>query len=52
MKVGDKVKFPFGNSKEKKEGVIIKLFEKKVYIRADVGNHKDKIIHRKRYQLS
>lgn len=57
MKVGDTVKFQFGNEKKKrdtaqKEGVIVKLFEKTVYIEADFPNHKAKLIRRKRHQVS
>ncbi len=52
MEVGDKVKFPFGNTKEKKEGVVVRLFPKSVVIRADFENHKGKIIRRKRHQVS
>lgn len=52
MEIGDKVKFPFGNTKEKKEGVVVQLFPKTVVIKADFPNHKGKIIRRKRQQLS
>ncbi|HPP06742.1 MAG TPA: hypothetical protein PLW88_05185 [Syntrophorhabdaceae bacterium] len=45
MNVGDKVKFPF--AKKELEGVVEKIFEKTVYIRADLPKHKGKIIKRK-----
>ena len=51
MEIGDKVKFKFGNKKEEKEGVIVKLFPKTVYLRVDFPNHKGKIVKRKRHQL-
>ena len=51
MDIGDKVKFKFGNKKEEKEGVVIKLFPKAVYIKADFPNHKGKIVKRKRRQI-
>ena len=52
MNTGDTVKFKFGNQKEEKEGVIIKMFSKTVYIKADFPNHKGKIIKRKRHQIT
>lgn len=52
MEIGDKVKFTFGKKKEDKEGVIVKLFEKTVYIRCnDFPRDKGKIVKRKRHQL-
>ena len=51
MDIGEKVKFTFGKKKEEKEGVIIKLFPKTVYLRVDFPNHKGKIVKRKRHQL-
>lgn len=57
MEVGDTVKFQFGRDKAKKsptykEGTIIRLFEKTVYIQSDFPKHKGKLIRRKRSQIS
>jgi hypothetical protein len=52
VNTGDTVKFRFGNQKEEKEGVILKLFPKTVYIKVDFPNHKGKIVKRKRHQLA
>ena len=51
MEIGDKVKFTFGKKKETKEGIVVKLFPKTVYIAADFPNHRGKIIKRKRHEL-
>jgi hypothetical protein len=51
MKIGDKVKLKYGKKKEEKEGTIIRLFPKMVYLQVDFPNHKDKIIKRKRHQI-
>jgi hypothetical protein len=51
MEVGDKVKFPFGKNKEKREGTVVRLFPKTVHIEADFPKHKGKIIKRKRHEL-
>lgn len=45
MKSGDKVTFKF--AKKEKEGVVDRVFEKTVYIRADFPNQKAKIVKRK-----
>ena len=52
MELGDKVKFTFGKKKEKKEGTVIRLFPKTVYISTDFPNHKGKIVKRKRHELA
>ena len=52
MEIGDKVQFTFGKKKEKKEGTVLKLFSRTVYISADFPNHKGKIVKRKRHELS
>ena len=44
MNVGDKITFPFG--KDEKEGTVVKIFPKTVYIRVDFAKHKGKIIKR------
>ena len=58
MQKGDKVKFPFGR-KDKKgkgqkelEGIVVKVNEKSVLIKADFPNHKEKIIKRKLHEVS
>jgi len=49
MNVGDRVSFPF--AKRQVEGVIWKVFDKKVLIRVDFPKHKGKIICRKAFEL-
>ncbi len=44
MEVGERVKFSFGG--EEKEGVVVKIFPKKVYLRVDFPKHKGKLIVR------
>ncbi|HXZ36995.1 MAG TPA: hypothetical protein VEL68_13335 [Thermodesulfobacteriota bacterium] len=44
MEVGDRIKFSFGG--EEKEGVVVKIFPKKVYLRVDFPRHKGKLIVR------
>ena len=51
MEIGDKVQFTFGKKEEKKEGIIIRLFPKTVYIQTDFPKHKGKIVKRKRHEL-
>ncbi|MGD0231287.1 MAG: hypothetical protein ABSC19_13160 [Syntrophorhabdales bacterium] len=46
MKAGDKVRFPFGKKKDM-EGTVDRVFEKTVYIKADMAHQKGKIIKRK-----
>ncbi len=46
MKAGDRVKFPFGKKGEM-EGTVDRVFDKTVYIRADMARHKGKIVKRK-----
>jgi hypothetical protein len=50
MEVGERIMFPFGG--KEKEGVIYKLFENTIYIKADFDKQKGKIIRRKRAQLA
>ena len=45
MKVGEKVKFNFGSGE--KEGVVEKIFSKKVYLRVDFPRDSNKLIVRK-----
>lgn len=52
MEVGDKVKFSFGKKGEKKEGTVVQVFPKTVLLKVDFPKHKEKIIRRKRHQIS
>ena len=45
MKAGDRVKFPF--AKKELEGIVDRVFEKTVYVKADMPHQKGKIIKRK-----
>lgn len=45
MKAGDKVKFPF--AKKEMEGIVERVFDKSVYIRADFPRQKGKLVRRK-----
>jgi hypothetical protein len=44
MNVGDRVKFPFGG--KEKEGVVFKIFPKKVYLKVDFPHHPAKLVVR------
>ena len=44
MNAGDRVKFPFGG--KEKEGVVIKIFPKKVYLKVDFPHHPAKLVVR------
>ncbi len=44
MNVGDRVKFLFGG--KEKEGVVYKIFPKKVYLRVDFPHHPGKLVVR------
>ncbi|HSR13473.1 MAG TPA: hypothetical protein VLS90_18650 [Thermodesulfobacteriota bacterium] len=44
MEIGDRIKFPFGG--EEKEGTVVKLFPKKVYLKVDFPKHPGKILIR------
>jgi len=45
MKVGDKITFSFASGE--KQGVVEKIFSKKVYVRVDFPHHPHKLIVRK-----
>jgi len=45
MKVGDKITFSFASGE--KQGVVEKIFSKKVYVRVDFPRHPHKLIVRK-----
>lgn len=51
MEVGNKVQFIFGKKKEKKEGIVKKVFDKTVYLNVDFPNHKNKTLIRKKSDL-
>lgn len=44
MNVGDRIKFSFGG--KEKEGMVFRMFPKKVYLRVDFPNHPGKIVVR------
>ena len=44
MNIGDRIKFPFGG--EEKEGLVIKVFPKKIYLKVDFPKHPGKTIVR------
>jgi len=45
MQVGDKITIPFGSGT--KEGVVVKVCEKNVWLRVDFPRHPGKLIRRK-----
>ncbi len=49
MNVGDRVKFSFGG--KEKEGLVIRMFPKKVYLKVDFPNHPGKIVVRSAAEL-
>jgi len=44
MNVGERVKFQFGG--QEKEGLVVKIFPKKVYLKVDFPRHPGKIVVR------
>ncbi len=44
MNVGDRIKFSFGG--KEKEGVVVKVFPKKVYLKVDFPKHPGKTVVR------
>ncbi len=44
MNIGDRVTFPFGG--KEKEGVVVKIFPKTVYLKSDFPRHPGKIVIR------
>jgi hypothetical protein len=44
MNVGDRIKFQFGG--KEKEGVVCKIFPKKVYLKVDFPRHPAKLVVR------
>lgn len=51
MEVGKKVKFDFGKKKEKKEGIVTKVFDKTVYLKVDFKNHKGKTVVKRKNEV-
>jgi len=49
MNVGDRITFQFGG--KEKEGVVVKVFPKTVYLKADFPHHPGKIVVRKLAEL-
>jgi hypothetical protein len=49
MNVGDRITFPFGG--KEKEGVVVKVFSKTVYLKVDFPHHPGKIVVRKLTEL-
>jgi len=49
MNVGDRITFQFGG--KEKEGVVVKVFPKTVYLKADFPHHLGKIVVRKLAEL-
>jgi len=49
MNVGDRLKFRFGE--KEMEGIVIKIFPKKVYLKVDFPHHPGKIVARKIAEL-
>ena len=45
LKVGDRITFPFG--KGEKEGTVVRLFQKTVYLKVDFPKHPGKLVRRK-----
>ncbi len=44
MNIGDRIKFSFAG--EEREGMVLKIFPKKVYLKVDFPNHPGKILIR------
>jgi hypothetical protein len=49
MNVGDRITFQFGG--KDKEGVVVKVFPKTIYLKADFPHHPGKIVVRKLAEL-
>jgi hypothetical protein len=45
MKAGDRVRFPF--AKKEMEGTVERVFDKTVYVKADMPHQKGKVLKRK-----
>jgi hypothetical protein len=49
MNVGERIKFPFGG--KDKEGVVTRIFPKKVYLKVDFPRHPGKVVVRSLAEL-
>jgi len=49
MNIGDKITFTF--AKEKREGIVQTIYGNNVLIQVDFERHKNKLIHRKLYEV-
>jgi len=49
MNVGDRIKFSFGG--KEKEGIITRIFSKKVYLKVDFPKHPGKVVVRSLAEL-
>jgi len=49
MNVGERIKFQFGG--KEKEGLVVKVFPKTVYLKVDFPHHPGKIVTRKMAEL-
>jgi len=49
MNVGDRVKFQFGG--KEKEGVVVRVFPKTIYLKVDFPHHPGKVVVRKLAEL-
>ena len=49
MNVGDRIKFQFGG--KEKEGVVVKVFPKTIYLKVDFPHHPGKVVVRKLAEL-
>jgi len=49
MNVGDRINFQFGG--KEKEGVVVKVFSKTIYLKVDFPRHPGKIVMRKLAEL-
>jgi hypothetical protein len=49
MNIGDRITFPFGG--KEKEGVVVKIFPKTVYLKSDFPRHPGKIVIRSLAEL-
>jgi hypothetical protein len=50
VNVGDKLTIPFGNGQ--KEGVVVRIYDKSVWLKVDFPRHPEKLVKRKLSDLS
>lgn len=51
VSVGESVRFAWGAKKQMKEGVVVRVFPKRVHIKVDFNRSKGKIVIRKKHEL-